>query len=267
MTENDPLLREDRDGVAWLTMNRPAALNALDASLTDALHGALLEVERDAAVRAVVLTGAGRAFNAGADMSLLDDLAGTDDPGGRVADIMESSFNPMMRALNGLSKPLIAAVNGPAAGGGASIALSCDIVIAARSAYFQLTFGPNLGIVPDLGGSWLFPNAGGRAQGLGAALTADRIGAADAAANGLIWACVYDDQLMAKAGEIAARFAKGPTVAYGLIKEAFRRSPTTGLDEQLALEARLQGRAGRTADFAEGVSAFLEGRKPAYRGR
>lgn len=267
MTENDPLLREDRDGVAWLTMNRPAALNALDASLTDALHGAFLEVERDAAVRAVVLTGAGRAFNAGADMSLLDDLAGTDDPGGRVADIMESSFNPMMRALNGLSKPLIAAVNGPAAGGGASIALACDIVLAARSAYFQLTFGPNLGIVPDLGGSWLFPNAGGRAQGLGAALTAERIGAADAAAGGLIWACVYDDQLMAKAGEIAARFAKGPTVAYGLIKEAFRRSPTAGLDEQLALEARLQARAGKTADFAEGVSAFLEGRKPAYRGR
>ncbi|ANK82931.1 MAG: hypothetical protein TEF_20575 [Rhizobiales bacterium NRL2] len=267
MTEDIPLLREDRDGVAWLTMNRPKALNALDRSLVDAMHGAFLDVERDPAVRAVVLTGAGRAFNAGADMSLLDGIAGADDPGGRVATAMETSFNPMMRALFAISKPVIAAVNGPAAGGGASIALACDIVVAARSAYFQLTFGPNLGIVPDIGGSWLFPNTAGRARGLGAALTADRISAPDAAAGGLIWLCVPDDLLADKAGELAGRFAKGPTVAYGLIKEAFRRSPTADLDEQLALEARLQRRAGGTGDFAEGVSAFLEGRQPAYRGR
>lgn len=267
MTEQTPLLREDRDGVAWLTMNRPAALNALDDSLVSAMHGAFLDVQRDAGVRAVVLTGAGRAFNAGADMSLLNAIAESDEPGETVAAAMESRFNPMMRALNALSKPVIAAVNGPAAGGGASIALSCDIVVAARSAYFQLTFGPNLGIVPDLGGSWLFPNTGGRARGLGAALTADRIPAPDAAAEGLIWSCVADDQLAAKAGELAARFASGPTLAYGLIKEAFRRSPSASLNEQLALEARLQGRAGATEDFAEGVSAFLEGRKPVYRGR
>ncbi|WP_416899313.1 MAG: enoyl-CoA hydratase-related protein [Minwuia sp.] len=268
MTEQEPLIREDRDGVAWLTMNRPHALNALDRTLVQAMHGAFLDVERDPGVRAVVLTGAGRAFNAGADMSLLNRLAESGEaPGDEVADAMEYEFNPMMRAMYAVSKPMIAAVNGPAAGGGASIALSCDIVLAARSAYFQLTFGPNLGIVPDIGGSWLFARAGSRARGLGMALTADRLSAPDAAAAGLIWRCTPDDLLTETAGRMASKLAKGPTRAYQMIKEAMRLQAGSSLYEQLALEARLQREAGKTADFAEGVAAFLEGRPAAFRGR
>ncbi|WP_417518173.1 enoyl-CoA hydratase-related protein [Minwuia sp.] len=268
MTDQQPLLREDRDGVAWLTMNRPQALNALDLGLTRALRGAFTDIAKDGAVRAVVLTGAGRAFNAGADMGLLTRLSDAGDAAGDlVADAIENDFNPMMRAMHALPVPLIAAVNGPAAGGGASLALTCDIVVAARSAYFQLTFGPNLGIVPDLGGSWLFPNGAGRAQGLGMALTAERLPAPDAAASGLIWSCVYDDRLLDEAGGLANRLARGPTRAYGLIKEAFREQATATLPEQLHLEARLQREAGRSKDFAEGVSAFIEGRAARFTGR
>ena len=264
----EPLLFETRDGVAWLTMNRPEVLNGLDRSLTMALWHAFEKAERDRDVRAVVLTGAGRGFCSGADLSLLKRIAGSDGrPGDAVAVAMDSEFNPMMRALIDLSKPVIAAVNGPAAGGGASLALACDIVVAARSAYFQLTFGPNLGIVPDLGGSWLFPHHGGRARGLGMALTGDRLPAPDAASQGLIWECTYDDRLQARAGELAGRMARGPTRAYHLIKQALRHAETATLDEQLAEEREMQRTAGASHDFAEGVSAFMEKRQPTFRGR
>ena len=267
MTE-EPLLFETRDGVAWLTMNRPTVLNGLDRGLTMALWHGFERAERDRSVRAVVLTGAGRAFCSGADLSLLKRIADSDGGAGNaVASVIEAEFNPMMRALHGLSKPVIAAVNGPAAGGGASLALTCDIVVAARSAYFQLTFGPNLGIVPDLGGSWLFPHHGGRGRGLGMALSGDRLSAPDAASQGLIWECTYDDKLLDRAGELAGRMARGPSRAYDLIKQALRHSETATLDEQLAEEREMQRTAGATRDFAEGVAAFMEKRQPAFRGR
>ncbi|MDF1719624.1 MAG: enoyl-CoA hydratase-related protein [Minwuia sp.] len=264
----EPLLIDIRDGVAWMTMNRPAVLNGLDRGLTMALWHGFEAVERDTTVRAIVLTGAGRAFCSGADLSLLKRLTESDGrPGDLVAAAIEAEFNPMMRALAALSKPVIAAVNGPAAGGGASLALACDIVIAARSSYFQLTFGPNLGIVPDLGGSWLFPRHGGRSRGLGMALTGDRLSGPDAADQGLIWECAYDDKLLERAGAIADRLAKGPTRAYDLIKQALRHSQTATLDEQLAEEREMQRTAGATADFAEGVAAFIEKRPAAFKGR
>lgn len=265
---DEPLLIDIRDGVAWLTMNRPDVLNGLDHGLTMALWHAFESVERNPKVRAVVLTGAGRAFCSGADMSLLNQMTESGGrPGDVVATAIDTEFNPMMRALSALSKPIIAAVNGPAAGGGASLALTCDIVIAARSSYFQLTFGPNLGIVPDLGGSWLFPRHGGRGRGLGMALTGDRLTAPDAAEQGLIWECTYDDKLLARAGALAGRLAQGPTRAYHLIKLALRHSQSATLDEQLAEEREMQRTAGATADFAEGVAAFIEKRPAAFKGR
>lgn len=267
MTEVCPLLTRIRDGVMWLTMNRPGALNALDQGLVSALHEAFVEAQESPSVMSVVLTGAGRAFNAGADLTLLQRLTEADrSPGDEVASIMEAEFNPMMRAMQGLTKPIIAAVNGPAAGGGASIALTCDIVVAAESAYFQLTFGPNLGIVPDLGGSWLFPNAGSRATGLGMALSGQRLSGRDAADQGLIWQCVPDAELEAAVAALAARMAAGPSLAYQKIKHLLTMQATSGLATQLQLEADLQREAGRSEDFIEGVSAFMEGRRPVFLG-
>lgn len=267
MIEECPLLTRIRDGVMLLTMNRPDALNALDQGLVLALHEAFAEAQESPAVMAVVLTGTGRAFNAGADISLLQRLTESDNAAGdEVASIMEAEFNPMMRAMQRLSKPVICAVNGPAAGGGASIALTGDIVIAAESAYFQLTFGPKLGIVPDIGGSWLFPNAGSRATGLGMALTGERLGAREAADRGLIWSCVPDAELENEAMALAGRLAAGPSLAYQRIKQLLTAQTTSTLQDQLQLEADLQREAGRSQDFAEGVSAFMEGRPPVFLG-
>lgn len=267
MDDDCPLLTRIRDGVMWLTMNRPEALNALDQGLVTALHEAFCEAQESPAVMAVVLTGAGRAFNAGADLSLLQRLSEADrSPGDEVAAIMDAEFNPMMRAMQGLTKPLIGSVNGPAAGGGASIALTCDIVIAAESAYFQLTFGPNLGIVPDLGGSWLFPNAGSRATGLGMALSGERLSATEAAERGVIWSCVPNAELETATAALAGRLAAGPGQAYQRIKHLLTAQATSSLEAQLQLEADRQREAGQTEDFIEGVSAFMEGRHPVFLG-
>jgi 2-(1,2-epoxy-1,2-dihydrophenyl)acetyl-CoA isomerase len=267
MTEECPLLTRIRDGVMMLTMNRPGALNALDQGLVTALYEAFIEAQESSSVMAVLLTGTGRAFNAGADLSLLQRLTEAErSAGDEVADIMDIEFNPMMRAMQALTKPLIAAVNGPAAGGGASIALTADIVVAAESAYFQLTFGPNLGIVPDLGGSWLFPNTGGRSTGLGMALSGKRLSARDAADQGLIWQCVPDGELADTSQALAARMAAGPSLAYGRIKQLLTAQATSSLADQLQLEADLQREAGQTEDFIEGVSAFMEGRRPVFLG-
>ncbi len=257
-----------RDHVARVILNRPERLNALCASLVADLTAAARHIEADASIRAVLLTGAGRAFCSGAD--LLDDEP-ADGPGqGRGAAVgarMRDGFNPMVRAWFHLPLPVVVAVNGIAAGAGSSLALCGDIVLAAKSASFVQLFAPKLGLMPDLGGSFHLPRSIGTARAKGLSMLGEPLSAADAAAWGLIWACVDDADLHAEAERIAARLAAGPTQAYRRIKAAFNTEPPNTLDEQLALEARLQAELADTEDFAEGLRAFRDKRAPRFGGR
>jgi 2-(1,2-epoxy-1,2-dihydrophenyl)acetyl-CoA isomerase len=256
------------DGIATFTLNRPERLNALSHVLVRELTEAVKAAGRDAGVRCLLLTGAGRGFCAGADLS--EGGMRESDParqGVRIAQDMDRLHNPLVRAIAHLEKPTVAAVNGPAAGGGMSLALACDIVIAARSAYFVQVFGPQLGLVPDMGSSWFLPRVVGRARALGLALTGERLSAEQAADWGLIWRCVDDARLLDEATALAGKLASGPTRGLGYLKRALEAAELNGLDAQLDLERDLQSVASRTADFSEGVSAFNEKRRPAFKGR
>lgn len=255
------------ENIATITLNRPQVLNSLNGTLIDELGKAFDEVASDDGVRAVLITGAGRAFCAGADLAAPSGGDGPKDPGDRVAESMHKTLNPLMVKIAELPKPVIAAVNGVTAGGGVGIALSADIVIAARSATFIQVFGPQLGIVPDLGCTWFLPRLVGRARALGLALTGDRLPAETAADWGLIWKAVDDAALMGEAQALAAKLAAGPTTGFGLIKKALAASETNTLAAQLSVEAESQRIAFRTHDTREGVRAFLEKRKPAFTGK
>jgi 2-(1,2-epoxy-1,2-dihydrophenyl)acetyl-CoA isomerase len=228
-----------------------------------ALQGALDEVEADAGCRALVLTGSGRGFCAGQDLS--DRVF---EPG-QVPDLsstIERFYNPLVRRLRQLPMPIVCAVNGVAAGAGANIALACDIVIAARSAKFIQAFA-KLGLVPDSGGTWLLPRLVGRARAHALALLAEPVSAETAESWGMIWKAVDDAELIEEAHRLARHFAVQPTVGLGLIKGALDASESNDLDRQLDLERDLQGQAGRTPDYIEGVTAFFEKREPRFRGR
>jgi len=251
---------ETADGVATVTLDRPDALNALTVPLKEALVEAFRAFASDDAVRAVVLTGAGRAFCAGQDLH--ERLQPDALP---LADEIRARYNPLIWAMRALPKPIVAAVNGVAAGAGASLAFACDIRIAAEAASFLLAFG-RVGLIPDSGATWLLPRLIGGAKAAELALTTDPLSAADAERLGLVARVVPPAELLQEARALARRLAAAAPVALALTKEALERSWTASFEEQLELEADLQGRAGSTADHAEGIAAFIERRRPTFRG-
>lgn len=244
-------------GVATITLNRPEVMNGLDAAMrreiVDAIGAAGVEA------RALVLTGAGRAFCSGQD---LGEAQAVDPDFGR---ILREEYEPMLRALIEAPIPTIAAVNGAAAGAGANLALAADVVIAARSAVFVQAFA-RIGLIPDAGGTWILPRSVGLARAMGAALFAEPVPAETAAEWGMIWQAVPDEDFAATVAARAAQLAAGPTLAYRLTRQAMREGLSRDLEAQLAVEAALQGEAGRSRDFREGVAAFLEKRPARYEG-
>ena len=259
MTEG---LRVEVDGpVATLTLDRPDALNALTVPVKVALREALQSLAADRAVRSVILTGAGRAFCAG------QDLAEREGPAAAPLEVeVRERYNPIIRALRSMGQPVIAAVNGVAAGAGASLAFACDLRIAAEEARFVLAFG-RIGLVPDSGATWFLPRLVGPAKAAELALVGDPVDASEALRMGLVAKVVPGDQLMTEARALAGRLAEGAPLALALTKEALQRSMTIDLDEALEGEAKLQGIAGASADHAEGLAAFREKRPPHFSGQ
>jgi 2-(1,2-epoxy-1,2-dihydrophenyl)acetyl-CoA isomerase len=251
---------EIADGVATLTLDRPDALNALTTPLKQELLAALRRADSEAAVRAIVLTGAGRAFCAG------QDLRERLEPGAPPLDEeVRERYNPIILAMRRLAKPIVGAINGVAAGAGASLAFACDLRIAAEGASFLLAFG-RIGLIPDSGATWLLPRLIGAARAADLALLGESLSAADAQRIGLVTSVVPEDALAAEAHALAARLAGMAPRALALTKRALERSWTATLEEQLAIEAELQGIVGSTADHAEGIAAFLEKRPPRFTG-
>lgn len=265
----DTVLFERRENVAHVTLNRPDRLNALNLPLITDLRAAAAAIASDRDIRAVVLSGSGRAFCSGADM-MGDDFQQEQAPqhgyGETIRVRLQDHFNPMVNAWYQLRVPVVVAVNGVAAGAGVSLALAGDIVLAAQSATFLQLFAPKLGLMPDLGSTFHLPRMVGTARAKGLALLGDALTAADAADWGLIWACVEDAVLHDRAESIARRLAAGPTQAFERIKAVFNVEPPRTLAEQLALEALAQTELGDTRDFAEGVQAFRQKRPPNFSG-
>jgi 2-(1,2-epoxy-1,2-dihydrophenyl)acetyl-CoA isomerase len=257
---------EVAEGVARIALNRPQALNAWNAQLSLDLLTALGRAGEDEAVRAVVLTGAGRAFCSGADLRDLGGIEQTPDGRPDLYKSLTERYHPVMLAIRELPKPVIAAVNGPAVGIGCSLALCCDLVVAARSAYLLLAF-VNIGLVPDGGSSLFVPARAGLARASEMALLGERVPAEQALAWGLVNRVVPDERLGDELRELAGRLAEGPTRAYAGAKRQLNASVYPRLAEQLELEARIQREMAGSDDFLEGVTAFLEKREPRFRGR
>ena len=264
MVASDTVLVAFGDGVLRLTLNRPDKLNAFNEEMHRALRAGFERAHEDASVRAVLLTGAGRGFCAGQDLGDRDPRKGGAPPD--LGQTIEVYYNPLVRLIRSLEKPVICAVNGVAAGAGANIAFACDITIAARSARFIQAFA-KIGLIPDSGGTWSLPRLLGEARAKALALTAEPLDAQTAASWGLIWRVCDDDALFDEAVALASRLAAGPTKGLGMTKRAIQAAATNSLHQQLELERDLQREAGHSADYAEGVVAFLEKRKPEFQGQ
>ncbi len=257
------VLFDVQEGVARLTLNRPERLNSFNTQMHGEVRTVLAAIAGSGA-RVLVITGAGRGFCAGQDLG--DRAVAPGDAPPDLADSIEKHYKPLVLALRALPLPVIAAVNGVAAGAGANIALACDLVIAARSAKFVQAFS-KLGLVPDSGGTWFLPRLVGTARALGLTLLGDKLSAEQAAAWGLIWRCVEDGELAAVVDGLARQLAVAPTKGLARTKQAIYEAWGRTLEQQLDTERDYQGELGRTADYAEGVAAFAAKRAPNFTGR
>ena len=245
------------EGVARLTFNRPDKLNTFTSQMHTEIREVLSRVQQSADVRCLIISGNGRGFCAGQDLADLDLNA--------LGEVVDTQYNPLLRTLTQLNIPVIASVNGVAAGAGANLALACDIVLAARSAKFIQSFN-HVGLIPDAGGTWTLPRLVGLARATALCMTGEAVMAEKAEHWGMIWRCIDDEQLHAETTALAHRLANQATIGLGYTKMLLRFSQTRTLDDQLNLERDFQDAASKTDDFAEGVDAFLNKRKPSFNG-
>ena len=250
-------------GIARLTLNRPDRLNSFTDAMHEEIRRAMDALEADASARVLVLTGAGRGFCAGQDLNDRSVSSGDELPD--LGASVEKNYKPLVLRLQNLRMPSICAVNGVAAGAGASLALACDIVIAAKSASFLQAFS-KIGLIPDTGGTWFLPQRVGMARAMGLALLAEKLPAEKAAEWGLIWACVEDAELAASIDKIATQFASAPTRALVRTRQAMRASMNNTLETQLDLEGSMMRELGQAHDYREGVAAFMAKRAPVFKG-
>lgn len=255
------VLYESAGSIARLSLNRPEKLNAFTRSMSLELQDQLLACDEDDSVRAVILTGMGRAFCSGQDLS--------EFPPGQLPDFEKSideNYNPVIRLLKTIRKPVLCAVNGVAAGAGANIALACDIVVASSNAQFVQAFS-KIGLIPDCGGTFFLPRLIGLQKATALMMLGDKISAAEAERMGMIYACFEENEFPGKVQQIGETLARLPTTALILTRKALLESSTNNLEQQLELEKKFQSKAGHTRDFREGVAAFLEKRLPVFTGR
>ncbi|MDR9415524.1 MAG: enoyl-CoA hydratase-related protein [Gracilimonas sp.] len=252
------------NGIFTITLNRPDKLNSFNFEMASQMKEALMEAESNDKIRSVLLTGAGRAFCAGQDLAEATEVSNDQDRD--LSEIVHHTYIPIVKGIRELEKPVICAVNGTAAGAGANIALACDIVIASEKAAFIQSFS-QIGLIPDSGGTYILPRLVGLAKATAITFLGEKVSAEEAVEMGMIWKSYSADEFLEKAKTIAQKLAKMPTRGFGLTKRGFNAGFSNSLEEQMQLEAKLQAEAGETYDYDEGVQAFLEKRKPEFKGK